>query len=933
MSLSKQNGLCLMDSPLRLVSFQPIFLHVSMPYSVVQNEQIEITATIFNYGDIRLNFLLYTYGIENICSEAEPGEKTPRKYLIIDKNSAVSVGFPMVPLKAGEYDIKVVALWSGGGDVVVKKLKVIPPGVTVEDDFTFHLDPLNRQRRKKRSIQTGRLNDNIDPENAKQTTQVLLIPTKNHNTIVPHTQECILSAIGDQYGSSSHNTLSDLNELIRQPKGCGEQTMLYMAPTLYTLKYLQSIDRLNGDTKFKGRKYLIEGYQRELTFRKEDGSFSAFPTRPSSIWLTAFVMKVFCQSQPFLQDDGMDTKVIYSGIEWLLKEQKDDGSWIEKHPVIHERALGGVKGTVPLTAYIAIALNECQNVYHLYDPEFDYALNRSKAFLMKHEHSLIKSKDTYAIGLVAYSLTFKEPKNSHSLISWLHNYSNIDDSKNYKYWRGDYETEATSYALLAILNSGLRNSIEAMSVANYLNSKRSFTGSFYSTQDTVVALEALAKYVQSQSALPENSKLFCNITSNNKRFRKSLEFHKDNALVLQTFKAHNDVDHLEFHTHGNGFGLMSVKLKYNILESPESLCRFDMDIKVKEWKQINPKDIPAQESNDDLFSDFPSDMIEELAFKETKLNFRLKKRRSINWPAGVYFRQALDRVRDRIFQIANYRSNLTTRDLKEQMPNDDPNVNLLNENQQFQLNNLSKDLITEGNLSSLVLIVEICVRYTQRYNSEMSIVDVGLFSGYKPNKKDLDEIISMEGSHVSKYEISDRNIMFYFNEIPHGRPACIQFRVIQVHPVQSIQSAIIKVYDYYKQGAINNYKFNFYKVFSISGHSCTQLYSPSRISQLIVTNCTSDVCQCAKRKNCPRAKSLLEIGIIADEDIRLSREKLKKEVCNSNYQYVQSGEFIQINDTGNGFKLLHFKVDKTFKNGIFLLFYLFIFYCFIMFCY
>lgn len=93
---------------------------------------------------------------------------------------------------------------------------------------------------------------------------------------------------------------------------------------------------------------------------------------------------------------------------------------------------------------------------------------------------------------------------------------------------------------------------------------------------------------------------------------------------------------------------------------------------------------------------------------------------------------------------------------------------------------------------------------------------------------------------------------------------------------------------------------------------------------MIVTNCTSDVCQCAKRKNCPRAKSLLEIGIIADEDIRLSRDKLKKEVCNSNYHYVQSGEFIQINDTGNGFKLLHFKVDKTFKNGIF-------FYCFISF--
>jgi hypothetical protein len=42
------------------------------------------------------------------------------------------------------------------------------------------------------------------------------------------------------------------------------------------------------------------GYQRELTYRHADGSFSAFgPSDGSgSTWLTAFVLKVFAQVRP-----------------------------------------------------------------------------------------------------------------------------------------------------------------------------------------------------------------------------------------------------------------------------------------------------------------------------------------------------------------------------------------------------------------------------------------------------------------------------------------------------------------------------------------------------------------------------------------------------------------------------------------------------------
>lgn len=165
LSLSATNGLCLVDHPTRIKTFQPIFLQISLPYTVIQNEQIEMIATVFNYDTVRKSVLLYMYGLEDLCSEAEEaGQKSTRKHLIVDANSANSVTFPMVPLKTGTYDLKVVALWpTSGSDVVVKTLTVIAPGVPVEDDFTFQLDPLNRNRRQKRQVQTHRMKDFIDP--------------------------------------------------------------------------------------------------------------------------------------------------------------------------------------------------------------------------------------------------------------------------------------------------------------------------------------------------------------------------------------------------------------------------------------------------------------------------------------------------------------------------------------------------------------------------------------------------------------------------------------------------------------------------------------------------------------------------------------------------------------------------------------------------
>jgi len=77
------------------------------------------------------------------------------------------------------------------------------------------------------------------------------------------------------------------------------------------------------------------------------------------------------------------------------------------------------------------------------------------------------------------------------------------------------------------------------------------------------------------------------------------------------------------------------------------------------------------------------------------------------------------------------------------------------------------------------------------------------------------------------------------------------------------------------------------------------------------------VWQCAKREACPNAKSLMEMGTIAEKRISRARELFEELICSPKYHYVFTGSFTQQNITKHGFKLLRFKVNIAFKGSQF----------------
>ena len=73
--------------------------------------------------------------------------------------------------------------------------------------------------------------------------------------------------------------MGNLEHLIQLPYGCGEQNMLRFVPNIVALDYLTGSGQITAGLQARAVGNMRTGYQRELSYRREDGSFSAFGDR------------------------------------------------------------------------------------------------------------------------------------------------------------------------------------------------------------------------------------------------------------------------------------------------------------------------------------------------------------------------------------------------------------------------------------------------------------------------------------------------------------------------------------------------------------------------------------------------------------------------------------------------------------------------------
>ncbi|KAG7241994.1 hypothetical protein INR49_024635 [Caranx melampygus] len=333
--------------------------------------------------------------------------------------------------------------------------------------------------------------------------------------IIPDSTSNIFVSVEENgFGSQAVNLLSPerVAGLIQLPTGCCEQTMSGLAPTAAALRYFDLSEQwfnLPPGARDDALDKIEKGYIRVLIYKKSDGSYKPWNSVKSSTWLTAFVLKVFslvAQHQP-AQTSAEDIRHTAS---YLLSVQNIDGSFSDPHPVLHRYVLKGKDREASMTAFVTLALQKSlQFLQNETQDDVRARISNSTMYLMSNLEEL---RHPYAVAITAYCLSVCLPEGADPSAVRTRLQAMATERKDGCYlWTTDTSmknqdradaitVETTAYALLTAVT--LNHTQWADKAACWLISQENYFGTFRSTQDTVMALEALAEYDLKRSNSP-----------------------------------------------------------------------------------------------------------------------------------------------------------------------------------------------------------------------------------------------------------------------------------------------------------------------------------------------------------------------------------------------------------------------------------------------
>ena len=513
--ISKEKGLGVAEDELRV--FAPFFLKVDLPYSCIRGEEFPIRVALYNYLDEpqEIYVEIEEAGWFELLDE-------PIKAVTVSGGDIGGCSFNIRPKALGTQKVKVTARSRQVADAVLKDIIVEPEGVPREEVENLVL-----------AAPSSRLLSTAVPEG-----------------IVPGSARAYLAVTASYLAQ----TIEGLESLLAMPFGCGEQNMMCLAPDIFIARYLEETGQMKPEVMAKADLLMTTGYQRQLTFRRSDGSFSAFGERDKegSLFLTAFILKTFSQAKGLMY---VDPQILTAAQDWILAHQNADGSFDPVGFVCHTDIMGGLAGKNALTAYVAIALLEAGE---------KVGSQKAVSYLEDELHGI---QDPYTVALVTYALELADSPARDVAYKKLMTMA-VEDEEGLHWAKTDLEgagksvaVEATGYALLALLTHGDR--FNASRAARWLVAQRNAFGGFNSTQDTVVALQALTAF-----AAGSRADVDLTVTVQAGEEQHALAITAENYDVLQIVELPID-EEVSISVEGKGQAVVQLVLRYNIPRTPE----------------------------------------------------------------------------------------------------------------------------------------------------------------------------------------------------------------------------------------------------------------------------------------------------------------------------------------------------------------------------
>ncbi|XP_056119468.1 alpha-2-macroglobulin-like [Rhinichthys klamathensis goyatoka] len=497
--------------PAQLTVFQPFFLEISLPYSIIRGEIFELKATVFNYLSKCIMVKVTPAPSSDYTLKASSDDQYSS---CLCANGRKTFKWILTPSVLGVLNITVSAEAEASQTVCDNEIVSVPERGRI-DTVTRSL-LVQAEGTEKTETQSWLL----CPKGDSLSEEVALTLPKD---VIEGSARSSVSVIGDILGRALRN----LHGLLRMPYGCGEQNMAVLSPNIYILQYLENTEQLTSAIRERATGFLKSGYQRQMNYKHLDGSYSTFGYGDGNTWLTAFVLRSFGRAQKYI---FIDPEIIQGAKNWLISRRDSDGCFIQQGSLFNNRMKGGVNDNVTMTAYITASLLELET------PVTDPVVSKGLSCL----RSVIEDvKNIYTTALLAYTFSLAKDTDTRqqlfkkledvaisdgSLLHWSQSAS-ADDSDS-------LAVEISSYVLLAVLSADSVTTADlgyANRIVSWLVKQQNAYGGFSSTQDTVVALQALSLYATKVFSSAGSSTVTVQSAGDTHHF----DVNQDNKLLYQ----------------------------------------------------------------------------------------------------------------------------------------------------------------------------------------------------------------------------------------------------------------------------------------------------------------------------------------------------------------------------------------------------------------
>ncbi|NWS39564.1 A2ML1 protein, partial [Probosciger aterrimus] len=537
-----------------LQSFKPFFVEPTLPYSVFWGESFPLKVKVFSY--LKQCMVLQLSLKESM--DFEFVHANVKFTICLCPDSAKTFFWDVKATKLGKVNFTVTAEVmeqedvctesiavvpeSGGKDTVVKHLLVKAEGLLEEKTHTSLLCP-------------------------KGTSASETITFTMPENMVLGSERAHITFLGDILGTA----LDNIDELLQMSSGCGEQNMVHFAPNVFITRYLEETGQLTPEIKQKAIGYLESGYQRQLLYKHADGSYSAFGegSEPGNTWLTALVLKTFSQAQDFIH---IDEQNIRDAANSLIKSQTPSGCFKSVGKLFNNGLMGAVEEGLGLSSAIITAL------IHSGMPRSDPVVWKALKCIKDLVSADTDSSNLYSLALAANAFAAAGDKalrqkilkrldkaaiTSDDQMFWSQQ-SKQEEGSLYWYQAPSVDVELTSSILMAHLSKSSLSSEEirkASQIVSWLTKQQNPYGGFASTQDTVVALEALALYA-TKTFSKDGPDLQVSLSSEG--FNQNIRVDNTNRLLLQTVELPAIPQDYTVHVQGHGCLFLQAILRYHI---------------------------------------------------------------------------------------------------------------------------------------------------------------------------------------------------------------------------------------------------------------------------------------------------------------------------------------------------------------------------------